>query len=58
MDNIRIDTASELVPAPGCPICKRTMHLAGIEWETEARDVYRFYCRACDHCETKQLELH
>lgn len=58
IDNIRIDTASELVPAPGCPICRQTMRLAGVEWETEVRDVYTFYCRVCDHSETKRLELH
>jgi hypothetical protein len=58
MHNLRIDNAADLVPPPGCPICKHTMHLAGIEWETEARDVYTFYCRACGHSETKRLELH
>lgn len=58
MQNLRIENAADLVPAPGCPFCRDTMHLAGIEWETEARDVYTFHCTACDHNEVKRVELH
>jgi hypothetical protein len=56
--NLRMEIAFDLVPTPRCQACRLDMHLIGVDWETERRDVYTFYCGSCDCYELKRVELH
>jgi hypothetical protein len=58
MEKFRIELTNALVSAPLCPTCRSFMRLAGIEWETECRDLYTFDCTACCRTETKNVSVH